>query len=144
MYEADVARIEEALGHLLPSQYRDFLIHYGDELREINEALPFRAVLWWDADDVIRENLMFRRHAADLPIASGRSEQPWPDYFLVIGTNGGGDYWFIHREALEPAVLFWDHETHRIEQRHGSLARYLAELRREMEAPEPWQQRPPG
>jgi hypothetical protein len=144
MDASEVARIEIALGHPLPTPYRDFLIHYGEELKEIKETLTYRAVFWFNADDIIGENLMFRRHAADLHVAGTEGELPWPDYYLVIGTNGGGDYWFIHRKQLEPEVLFWSHDTHRIEGRYGSLARYLAELRQQMQTPERWRRWPPG
>ena len=138
MTETDITRIESSLGCALPGEYRDFLVRHADEVRRIKKLLPFRAVLWTDADEIIRQNHDARTYAT--AVTFGHDEQPWPDNFLVVGTNGGGDYWFIHCNESKPGVWFWQHEAHQIEQRNPSLRAYLEELRREMSLPSRGQQ----
>ncbi|AWM37548.1 SMI1 / KNR4 family protein [Gemmata obscuriglobus] len=129
MGEAEVARIESALGHPLPGEYRDFLRRHADEVRRIKATLPQRAVLWTDADAIIRENLAARQRAAWMTV--GEDEEPWPASYLVVGTNGAGDYWFVDRGGAMWGVGFYQHEAHEVEERYGSFEVYLAELRQE-------------
>jgi hypothetical protein len=124
--ETDVARIESSLGRPLPSGYRTFLLLHSDEVRLIKEKLPYRAVLWTDPDEIIRENQEARTYAAAMTI--GEDEKPWPEDYLVVGTNGGGDYWFID-DGSKPGLWFWQHEAHGIEQHAASFDAYMEQLR---------------
>ncbi|HEY1188361.1 MAG TPA: SMI1/KNR4 family protein [Gemmata sp.] len=141
MGEADVARIESALGCLLPGEYRDFLRRHSDEVCRIKAAVPFRAVLWTDADAVIRENLDARKRSDAMTI--GKDGEPWPEEFLVVGTNGGGDYWFVDRSGAKWGVWFWQHEAQEVEEHYDSFELYMAELRQVVRNPARWQL-PPG
>ena len=60
------------------------------------------------------------------------------------GTNGGGDYWFVHRDGSARGLWFWQHEAQQIEQDHATFQDYMAELRREAENPARWQDRRGG
>ena len=147
MDEANAARIESSLGYAFPGEYRDFLVRHTEEVYRIKELLIFRAVLWTDADEIIRENENARKYADAMTI--GDDQRPWPDNFMVVGTNGGGDYWFVHRDGSARGLWFWQHEAQQIEQDHATFQDYMAELRREAENPARWQdparrQYPPG
>jgi hypothetical protein len=141
MGESDVARIETALGHPLPAEYRDFLRRHADEVRRIKESLPFRVVLWTDPDDIIRENREARKYADAMTI--GEDGEPWPDEFLVVGTNGGGDFWFVDRSGAKWGLWFWQHEDQEIEEHYESFEAYMAELWQEARNPAKWRH-PPG
>jgi len=140
MKEADVKKIETALGCSLPAEYRSFLIDHSDEVRRIKEMLPLRAVLWSDPKEIIRENKAARKYAHEMVI--GKEERPWPKDFLLVGTNGGGDYWFIDTAGALEGIRHWDHETQRISQCCKTFERYLRDLRRDEKEPAKWQPEP--
>jgi hypothetical protein len=137
MTEADLTKIESALGFALPSDYLDFLRTQSDEVRRIKEMLPLRAVLWTEADDIIRQNRDGRKYAKDMTV--GENAQPWPTNYMVVGTNGGGDYWFIHRDGSKRGLWFWQHETCAIERTNASFSDYMRDLHRAEKTPEKWQ-----
>lgn len=129
MTEADILRVEAALGHPLPGEYRYFLRKYSEEIRRIKQALPTRAVFWTTADDIIRGNQNVRRYADGMTVEG----EPWPEWYLVIGTNGGGDYWFVDRSGAMWGIGIWWHEEAGVEEQYESFEDYLAVLRREMD-----------
>lgn len=137
MSDKDIDYIELCLGYSLPHEYRVFLARHSDELRRIKELLPCRAVIWTDPDEIIRTNEWFRRHADQMPVDDKRS--PWPENYLVVGTNGAGDYWFAHRDGSKTGLWLWDHEGQYVRHHYLYLSAYLADLRQDSEFPERWQ-----
>lgn len=135
MTEADVARIESALGHSLPADYRAFLIRHADELRRMDELRTLRAVIHYDPDEIIGDNNFAHRRGAGV-FQLGPERRPWPENYLIVGTNGGGDYWFIHRDGFDPGVWFWSHDSLEVERHSASLADYMDETRQAMPSPE--------
>jgi hypothetical protein len=135
--KAEIDYIELCLGSPLPPDYRRFLTHHAAELRSIKDQLPLKAVLWTDPDDIIRGNQYARQHAARMLV--GRRGRPWPVNYVVVGTNGAGDYWFVHREESKPGLWFWRHESGEVVQHHRYLREYLEALRAELQTPERWQ-----
>lgn len=97
--------------------------------------LPSVSVIYWKADEIISNNRFAREHATDVfPI--GEENQPWPENYFVIGDNGAGDYWYIHRDSAAAGVWFYECESHKIWRMNTSLDDYLADLRKDMENPE--------
>lgn len=132
MTEADLVRIESSLKLSLPAEYRKFLRDHSDELRRLDEAnsSPYHTVvIWTDPVVLIKENQEARRLAKYMRV--GTDDRPWPKNYLVTGTNGGGDYFFVHRDGTESGLWFWDHESQEIQCRYATLADYLTKLRQE-------------
>jgi hypothetical protein len=135
--ESDIRRIEETLGVVLPSDYRQFLLSDADEAQRIVRELPFRAPLWVNADEIICENQLARETSDVMTIGESEADEiPWPDRYVVVGTNGGGDYWFVHADGGERGLWFWQHESHSVTQNNPTFREYMEEIRRDVEDPE--------
>ena len=102
--QADIDYIELCLGYALPADYRRFLLQHAGEVRRLKEQLPRGAVPRTAPDGIIRGNTQARRLAAQMP--GGENRLPWPENYLVVGTNGGRDYWFVHRDESESGLWF--------------------------------------
>ncbi len=137
MKEKDIKKLEALLGYSLPQAYGSFLINNSNELRLIKKTLPYYAVLWTDLKDILKENKLAGKYAQDMTI--GKNEEPWPETYMVVGTNGGGDYWFIHKDDAKTGLWFWNHETQKVKQYDTTFDRYLLRLRKAMRTPEKWQ-----
>ena len=139
MQHQDIEKIETTLGYSLPPDYKAFLIQHTDELIHAGNLLKYYATLWTDAEEIIQGNLDARTYAADMVIGEDEShQQSWPEYYLVVGTNGGGDFWFIDRTGTKSGLWFWQHEENSITQVSISFEQYLANVRRDMEHPNQW------
>jgi len=140
----DVGRIETALGVTLPSGYRDLLTSHVAVLEAAGTTLQHYAVLWTAPDEIIQGNLEARTYAADMAIGEDEDdERPWPASYLLVGTNGGGDYWFLDVHQENPPLCFWQHESHQVTEYAASLKDYLARVRQDLTQPDlwPWQRR---
>ena len=112
MTDPIIATIEDKLGHPLPAGYRRFLRESSeDDWRDF-------PILLHSYDLIIKRNLGARANP-DLYLVRVREEsggwrlfdEPWPADWIIIGDNGGGDHWFIHRDESEPGIWFWSHES---------------------------------
>jgi hypothetical protein len=135
--DAGLATIEKVLGYPLPLEYRRFLRDHSDEIRKIKDLCPLRSTLWTEANEITRQNLEVRK--APSQMAVGAKRQPWPEHFMVVGTNGAGDYWFIDRTGAKRGLWFFEHESSAISQDHARFADYLQKLRRDARDPARWQ-----
>ena len=138
----DVSRVERTLGVVLPRDYRDFLMRHASLLEAAQATLSYYAVLWTLADDIIRGNMEARSHAAYMTICDEEeNESPWPATNLVVGTNGGGDYWFLALQESPARLYFWQHESHEATEYAPSLEAYVAKVRADLQEPDvpPWQ-----
>ena len=107
MKKADIDRIATELGCELPDDYRTLLERDADELARAQAILQWTALLWTDADEILKENLNMRRDASDMTIGSTDADQePLPQHYLVVGTNGGGDYWFVDVTGTRTGLWF--------------------------------------
>lgn len=136
MTEADLVKIESALGYSLPAHYRTFILQHGNEIRRIENALPLRSVLYTDPEEMIDANNFSR--TGDV-FRLGEGQLPWPENYLLVATDGGGDYWYVHRDGADPGVWFWSHESCETKRDSASLDDYLKKLRADMLEPEQWQ-----
>ncbi|HYT92003.1 MAG TPA: SMI1/KNR4 family protein [Gemmataceae bacterium] len=132
MTEADVASIESELRVTLPSHYREFVLNYPNALREAkfeyNQESAAQSLLFDDPQLVIDLNQGVRK--LGLFLADGETE-PWPDKYLIIGADGGGNYWCIIRGGRSKAVWFFEHEEGVFERSSKSLedhAKYAQEF----------------
>ena len=100
---AEVARFENANGIILPASYTAFMTTTGGGSPEPDclvddsgEAVIFVARIF----PLHEERMNDQTFAFPSPTESG---------FLVIGTDGGGDYLLLELES--GAVFYWDHES---------------------------------
>jgi SMI1 / KNR4 family (SUKH-1) len=131
----DIARIEAALGCRLPVGYRNFLARHTDEVERLKQAMPVRAVLWTDPAAILRANRP--GWIAEMTRAFGATG-PWAGDTIVVGDNGGGDYFFVYRKRSPAGVWHWEHSSKEVSRVSPSFAAYLAELRRDAKRGE-WQ-----
>jgi hypothetical protein len=140
MTERDIKRIESALGSALPTEYREFLVEHSDDVSRIKQLLPLRAILWSDAKEIITGNNATRKSAKEMCI--GPEHEPWPETFVVVGTNGGGSYWFIDTSGAKVGLWYYEHETCEISRDCKTFDAYLRELHRDEKEPGKWQPEP--
>ena len=137
MTESDILGIESALGLALPRDYRQFLVAGVDEAKRIAEDLPFLATSWTDADEIIRGNRLARAFADEMTIGEDEDDETsWPDRYVLVGTNGGGDFWFVQADGGEPGLWFWEHESHEIRHCHTTFDEYVDSLRNDVADPD--------
>lgn len=125
MVEADLTRIEAALGLTLPGGYREYALRYVEEDARIVDDVfdqfdePTSSP-YTTADELIKANARFRNGTMYWGV--GGKKQPFPaERILVIGENGGGNYCFIYTDGSDKGFWWWDHETLAIKQYHPTL-----------------------
>lgn len=129
MTEADLARVESVLGRQIPSHYRKFIVSHIDELRQLKDLRPKWAIIHREADNLISDNQQARREAA-VSFTIGEDQQPWPESNFIVGTNGGGTYWFVRQDQSDPGLWSFDLDEHQIELSDATLNEYLEKFQR--------------
>jgi hypothetical protein len=136
MTEADLANLEAALGVTLPAFYRQFMLDYPADLLTATygpdgqPGEPADDWLHYKPETIIRDNQEARQHLAfERWNGSAYAPDPWPTNFLVIGSDGGGDCWFIKLDEGSQMVWRYYHERGRYRLSAISLAQYADRLR---------------
>ena len=119
MTEADLRRIEQALGLALPSAYRAVMQQYpvGPDSVAQDCAMPD------DADRVIEQNLGYREH--------GFFGAAWPEQYFAFGHNGFGDPFYLDVSLAGSPVFCAQHDSGAFVQESPSLEAWIADLARE-------------
>ena len=117
MTHDDVDQIECRLAIRIPDDYRTCVTNYPDDLSE--DARKYD--LWDNPKAVIAntEGLRIRF------LTSGK----WPHTFLVIGSSGCGDYYYLDTEQDRPPVGCWNHETERFAEVASSINDWYQQIR---------------
>lgn len=110
MEPAETLRLSAELNRDLPRAWAGVLQNYPEALRVAlrgdGESVA-ELELSDDVDHLIEMNREVRRDA----IMDGDGLVfDWPDSFLVIGEDGGGDYYCIDAEEADPHVMLFDHQ----------------------------------
>lgn len=84
MTEAEVANLEQEVGIAFPAYYRDFLLTFGMQQ-------DFVQGLFTDVSDFLEQNSYL--------------QEAVPNY-LMIGDNGGEDYWILRTEKVNSQRIF--------------------------------------
>lgn len=99
---ASLERVKAELGIQLPEQYEQLVLNIPPDIPDAEECDISTDVEW-----LIQHNADLR---ADPAFFFDR-EEPWPDYFYVLGEDGNGNAFYLDlREGSAPAVYFLDHE----------------------------------
>jgi hypothetical protein len=124
MTEADLDRIEQALGFPLPAFYRRFMVDYPRWLPG-EQPEGFDPVTEWefanDPDRVIEFNQFVREQEEGYFVDDG----PWPDEYLVIGSEEDQNYFAVNRLGGKQTVYLWSHEDGEFRPIAKSLGGYV-------------------
>jgi hypothetical protein len=102
MNNDDLNRIESELGVKLSASYRNLMLTRSDELNNLTHEVAgetrryFEDLLFLDVDVLISTNLYVRNPKDD---DTARFFPGWWHSFLLIGTNGGGDYFCLRLQG---------------------------------------------
>jgi hypothetical protein len=99
MTEADLRRIELALGLTLPSHYRTVMQQYpfGPDTVAQDCAMPD------DANRVVEQNLGYRKH--------GFFGAAWSTQYFAFGHNGFGDAFYLDLSLERSPVFCAQHDS---------------------------------
>jgi hypothetical protein len=106
--ERDVARVETSLGVKLPAHYRRFLVEGGANIAKARRGGAF-VPYFTTAKEIIAANAGIRADPNRQP--TNHDREPWPLKYLIVGTDGGGDYWCVDLTAKKETVWRFDSEA---------------------------------
>jgi len=127
MTEADLDRIEAALGFALPAFYREYMRAYPSDLRAKQPEWLKPVTEWEFADDPDRV-IAFNRFIRVQEEGWFFDDRPWPDELLVIGSEADQNYFAVSRTSGKQTVFLWSHEDGElrvIARSLGGYARWL-------------------
>jgi hypothetical protein len=124
MTNADLDRIEQALGFPLPAFYRRFMAEYPRWLQGRQPPWLNPITEWGFADNPDRV-IEFNRFVRAQEPGWFFDDRRWPDEYLVIGSEYDQNYYLVDRLSGEETVYRWSHEDGELE----AVARSLPEFR---------------
>ena len=133
MTSAELKWIESELGVTLPAAYKQFQREYPVKLfrfRFLDGAGNEEDQYWLfsRADKVVAFTRSFRTdHQV---FARGGKLKPWPEQYLVIGSEGdyGGDCFCLDIATAAGGVYRFDHEKGTFQKQAGSIKEYATKL----------------
>ncbi|MFN0020507.1 MAG: SMI1/KNR4 family protein [Pirellulaceae bacterium] len=99
MTEGDLTEIESKLSVVLPEKYRDLMLARAEILRSSGCFNSELSRFFLERDKIIRFNIMERLSDS----GTGDAFPNWWEEFLLVGTNGAGDY-FCTRLDNKPGL----------------------------------------
>ncbi len=124
MTRADINRVENELGITLPAEYTRLLSsRRAAALAKMttNDSAPFfDRRLYLDADRIIWTNLSERR----LNSATGDAFPRWMKSYVLIGDNGGGDFYCLRLDG-SAGVFLMGADSGRAKKVNESLSTYI-------------------
>lgn len=134
MNESDLARIEASLGVSLSQDYRELMLSRGEELKDIGERHPFFAEsLFLEADQLIGSNQSER----EPDMGTAYAFPKWWKKFVLVGTNGGGDYYCVRLDGDQHVWMIGSDCGSRPKKKFESFAEYVEATIQSYENPEP-------
>jgi SMI1-KNR4 cell-wall len=120
MKEADLDSIERALGFPLPAFYRRFMTDYPRWLLDKQPAW-LKPITEWDFADKPERVIAFNRFVRAQEPGWFFDDIPWPDEYLVIGSEYDQNYYLVNRLSGDETVYRWSHEDGQLQTYAGSL-----------------------
>lgn len=108
MTERDVARVEKKLDIRLPAHYRQFLIEHGAAVAKAKRGGGF-VPFFTTVKEIIEANEALRADPNRQP--TNQDTEPWPLKYLIVGTDGGGDYWCVDLTGKREVIWQFDSEA---------------------------------
>ena len=123
MTEADLDRIENALGFPLPAFYRRFMVRYPRWL--LDKQPPWlKPITEWDFADNPDRVIEFNRFARAQEPGWFFDDIPWPDEYLIIGNEYDQNYYLVNRLSGDETVYRWSHEDGQLQTVAASLPEF--------------------
>jgi hypothetical protein len=110
MTAADLESVEKALGFPLPGFYKQFMLRYPPSLVQVKPR-DWGPITEWEFADDPRLIIEWNRYVRSQPDDTFVEDGPWPDEYLVIGAEEGGNYYVINRVDGSEAVQLWLHDS---------------------------------
>ncbi|MCR9201766.1 MAG: SMI1/KNR4 family protein [Planctomycetaceae bacterium] len=125
MNERDITRIEKVTQIPLPDGYRELILQFPPELKAILNLRPKdERDIFTDAATIIRWNRFFR--SPDYEYENSYGEIcTFPSHHIVIGANGGGDFFHLNVKRKRTPVLFWCHDDGEISVQSKNLGSFI-------------------
>ncbi len=133
MTPADLDRIEAKLKIVLPPQYRQQMQARAADLAEMGFVEESLAPVFGAADRVIAENLAERKRKSPTAAAYPR----WWEEFVIIGTNGAGEYYALRLDTDKQVYLIGDEQGASAWKQFKSLKHFLDHLVGQRKNPPP-------
>jgi len=126
MTDADLNRIESALGLKLPAFYRRFMLDYPQWLveKQPDWSDVERGELANDPERVIH----FNQYVRGFEPGEFFDDRPWPPDYFVIGSEEEQNWYFLDLAGGSEAVLLFHHEQGEVRREAKSLAEFPAAL----------------
>jgi hypothetical protein len=126
---AEIETIESTIKKTMPKDYRNFLLEHSGTVATLEKQSLARGEYgvfpWSQAKEIVRENkgeLEF--------LTRGEREPSFGNEVFLIGTNGGGDYYFVYLDETKHGIWYFDHEELSVKQSYKTFDEYLAALRK--------------
>jgi hypothetical protein len=126
MTDADLDRIESALGLKVPAFYRRFMLDYP-------RWLPGKQPAWsdvarWELADDPDRVIRFNRYVRGFRPGELFHDGPWPEHYFVIGSERDQNWFFLDLAGGSEAVFLFHHEEGEVRREAESLAEFPAAL----------------
>jgi hypothetical protein len=106
--DADLDRIESALGLKLPAFYRRFMMSYPKSL--VERQPDWCDVEKWELADDPDRVIEFNRRVRGAAPGTYFADRPWPLHYFVIGSEQNQNWYFLNLEEGSERVYSYHHE----------------------------------
>ncbi len=126
MTDADLDRIESALGLALPAFYRRFMLDYP---RWLAQKQPrWSDVEKWELADDPERVIGFNRYVRGFRPGAFFDDRTWPNHYFVIGSERNQNWFFLDLAGGSEAVFLYHHEEGEVRHEADSLPGYCEYL----------------
>lgn len=124
MTEADLDRIESALGLKLPGFYPRYMLNYPRWL--VQKQPEWSDVAAWEFADDPERVIHFNRYVRGFEPGEFFDEGPWPPHFFAIGSEAEQNWYFLDLASDSVAVYLFHHEMGEVDEEASSLDEFPA------------------
>lgn len=112
----------------MPASYTRLLLSFPRELTAILKLRDADSrILFTDTATIVRWNKFFRDPDYEYEDSYGEMRK-FPSNHIVIGANGGGDFYHLNSRSKRSGVLFWCHEDGEITKQSKDLAAFVRDV----------------
>jgi hypothetical protein len=102
--------LEKSLVIKLPTEYSKFMLDYP-LLSDSQEHRYLEETILRDVELIIQDNEYFREEIEGLVKDTFDLDLTWENYYLIVGSDGCGNHYFLDTSKSPAPVYFFDHES---------------------------------
>ncbi len=149
MKQADIDHIRQELGVEIPAGYAQLMTTYGSRLRQYTYEVAGDETCWFEPELYLSADLLIQsnRNERDIENDTARLFPQWWRTFLIIGDNGGGDFfgiklddspgvWMLCSDEAPQAVLECEDLEAFVEERIESFNKFFVEEAEDADPPQ--------